>query len=89
MDSNILNNSAPNSGGGLHLILRPFKSKTNILRSNFSRNIAEYGGAMKLYLTEERSSPNEENDDPLTFNISSCTFINNMAGNGGAIFQSA
>ena len=88
MDSNVLNNSAPNSGGGFCIILRPFKAKTSILRSNFSRNFAEHGGAMKFYLAEERSSENEENDGPISLDISSCTFTNNLAGYGGAIYQS-
>ena len=88
VDSNILNNTAPIAGGGLYVILRPYKSNVKILRSDFSRNIAEYGGAMKLHLSEEKSSQIENNEDRFTFDISSCTFSDNMAGYGGAIYQS-
>ena len=86
-DSNIRNNSAPNSGGGLYVLLRPYNSKTDIIRSNFTRNMAGHGGAMKLYLTEEKSSQKEDNEEPFTFNISNCAFWDNTADHGGAIFQ--
>ena len=89
INSNISNDVAHGSGGGLMLIVYPKKTHVTIINCTFVKNKAGktgQGGALGvtlLDLPEQTQNLSHE----FVLDIDKSKFLNNMAAQGGAIFQ--
>ena len=74
-DCGFIKNNSTNSGGAIYMQMY---RNTSLINSNFSKNLASYGGAIALFTSQSNSF----------FEIVDCIFIENNSSNSGGAFYS-
>ena len=89
INSNISSNVAHGSGGGLMIVVHPKKARLMIVNCTFVKNRAGktgHGGALAVIL-EGLSEQTLNLSNGFILDIENSEFLNNIAAEGGAIFQ--